>query len=108
MLHCNTEIEKDKEKETELYKSKKRTASSFSDEKKGGSYERKNNFYNNSYYGKKKPVKKEASYDIEEVMRENEQKELVYVPNNKKPKADIANGFVYSMSPTKQLKNEDE
>ena len=53
-------------------------------------------------------MKKEASYDIEEVMRENEQKELVYVPNNKKPKADIANGFVYSMSPTKQLKDEDE
>ena len=104
--HCDTEIEKETEKETELYKEKKRTPSSFSDEKKGGRYGTKNNFYNNSYYGKNKPPKKEASYDIDEVMRENEQKELVYTPNSKKKKPDLSNGFVYSMSPTKQLKDE--
>ncbi len=85
------EIEKDKEKEIELYKEKRRTPSSFSDEKKGGKYGTKNNFYNNSYYGKNKPPKKPASYDIEEVMRENEEKELVYIPKAVKEEHDLSN-----------------
>ncbi len=107
---CDTEIEieieKDKEKETESDKSKKRTPSSFSDEKKGGRYGQKNNFFNNSYYGKNKPAKKTASYDIDEVMRENEERELVYVPRDKEEKPDLSQGFIYCMSATKQLKDD--
>ena len=72
------EIEKETDKEKELYQEKRRTPSSFSDEKKGGRYGQKSNFLNNSYYGKNKPAKKPASYDIEEVMHEIENQELVY------------------------------
>ena len=105
-LHCNTEIEKDKEKEKDIDTEKKRTPSSFSDEKKGGRYGSKNNFSNYSYYGKNKPPKKTASYDIAEVMRENEERELVYVPKEREEKPDLSQGFIYCMSATKHLKND--
>ncbi|MBR3588172.1 MAG: phage replisome organizer N-terminal domain-containing protein [Clostridia bacterium] len=104
--HCPPEIEIEKEKEKESDIDKKRTPSSFSDEKKGGRYGQKNNFFNNSYYGKNKPAKKTASYDIDEVMRENEERELVYVPRDKEEKPDLSQGFIYCMSATKQLKDD--
>lgn len=77
-LHCNTEIEKEKDTEKEIDSDKEKKTSSFSREKKGGSFVRKNNFYKNN----SKP-KKSTSYDIDEFLRENEAKatELVYVSN---------------------------
>ncbi len=83
VTQCSPEIEKETDKEKELYQEKRRTPSSFSDEKKGGRYGQKNNFFNNSYYGKNKPPKKEASYDIDEVMREVDSQELVYKSKSK-------------------------
>ncbi len=80
-LHCNTEIEKDIDKEKELYKEKK--PFSFSDEKKGERFYKKNNFYKNDVN-----KGKSSSYDIDEFMKKVESTELVYKPKNKKAEND--------------------
>ncbi len=77
--HFPPEIEKDIEKEKELYLEKKRNASSFSDEKKGGGYKK------SAYKNYSKP-RKPSSYDLEEFQKFIDNQVLVYEPNKKENK----------------------
>ena len=60
------EIEKETDKEKELYQSKSKKPTSFSSEKKGGGFSGQKNYYG---YGKKPLLHKGTAYDLAEVQR---------------------------------------
>lgn len=60
------EIEKETEKEKELYQSKSKTPASFSSEKKGGGVSSQKNYYG---YGKKPLLHKGTAYDLAEIQK---------------------------------------
>ena len=79
--HCDTEIEKEKDTEKELYQSKSKKPTSFSSEKKGGGFSGQKNYYG---YGKKPLLHKSEAYDLAEVQRMIDQSpDPVYVPKEK-------------------------
>ena len=79
--NCPPEIEKETDKEKELYQSKSKKPASFSSEKKGGGFSGQKNYYG---YGKKPLLHKSESYDLAEIQRMIDQSpDPVYVPRDK-------------------------
>ena len=79
--HCDTETEKEKDTEKELYQSKSKKPTSFSSEKKGGGFSGQKNYYG---YGKKPLLHKGTAYDLAEVQRMIDRSpDPVYVPRDK-------------------------
>ena len=81
VTQCSPEIEKETDKEKELYQSKSKKPTSFSSEKKGGGFSGQKNYYG---YGKKPLLHKGTAYDLAEVQRMIDQSpDPVYVPRDK-------------------------